>query len=87
MKGIKISLSLTKWCSDILQQIQHIKGKSCDDSPSEEEDIVKFAFADVHGILKIVLSKPYKNRYVFAFYLVLVYFQTVNKVSTKGRYP
>ena len=64
VKGIKISLSLTKWCSDILQQIQHIKGKSSDDSPSEEEGIVKFAFADVHGTLKIVLSKPYKNRYV-----------------------
>ena len=85
MKGIKISLSLTKWCSDILQQIQHIKGKSSDDSPSEEEGIVKFAFADVHGTLKIVLSKPYENRHVFTFDSLLENFH--NKISTKRKYP
>ena len=43
--------------SDILQQVQHtIKEESSDDSPNEE-GIVKFAFADVHGTLKIVLTK------------------------------
>ena len=66
-KGIKISPSLTKRRSDILQQVQHIiKEESSEDSPNGEEGIVKFAFADVHGTLKIVLSKPYKNRHVFA---------------------
>ena len=85
-KGIKISPSLTKRRSDILQQVQHIiKEESSDDSPNEE-DIVKFAFADVHGTLKIVLTKSYKNRHVFAFNSALEYFQIINKVSTKGRY-
>ena len=86
-KGIKISPSLTKRRSDILQQVQHIiKEESSDDSPNEE-GIVKFALADVHGTLKIVLTKSYKNRHVFAFDSVLEYFQIINKVSTKGRYP
>ena len=86
-KGIKISPSLTKRRSDILQQEQHvIKEESCDDSPNEE-CIVKFAFTDLHGTLKIVLAKSYKNRHVFAFDSVLEYFQIVNKVSTKRRYP
>ena len=86
-KGIKISPSLTKRRSDILQQVQHIiKEESSDDSPNEE-GIVKFAFADVHGTLKIVLTKSYKNRHVFAFESVLEYFQIINKVSTKERYP
>ena len=85
-KGIKISPSLTKRRSDILQQVQHIKEESSNDSPNEE-GIVKFAFADVHGTLKIVLTKSYKNRHVFAFDSVLEYFQILNKVSTKGRYP
>ena len=67
--------------------MQHIiKEESSDDSPNEE-GIVKFAFADVHGTLNIVLTKPYKNRHVFAFDSVLEYFQIVNKVSTKERYP
>ena len=85
-KGIKISPSLTKRRSDILQQVQHIKEESSNDSPNEE-GIVKFAFADAHGTLKIVLTKSYKNRHVFAFDSVLEYFQILNKVSTKGRYP
>ena len=85
-KGIKISPSLTKRRSDILQQVQHIKEESSNDSPNEE-GIVKFAFADAHGTLKIVLTKSYKNRHVFAFDSVLEYFQIINKVSTKGRYP
>ena len=86
-KGIKISPSLTKRRSDILQQAQHIiKEESSDDSPNEE-GIVKFAFAEVHGTLKIVLTKSYKNKHVFAFDSVLEYFQIVNKVSTKERYP
>ena len=86
-KGIKISPSLTKRRSDILQQVQHIiKEESSDDSPNEE-GIVKFALADVHGTLKIVLTKSYKNRHVFAFDSVLEYFQIVNKVSTKETYP
>ena len=73
-KGIKISPSLTKRRSDILQQVQHIiKEESSDDSPNEE-GIVKFALADVHGTLKIVLTKSYKNRHVFAFDSVLEYF-------------
>ena len=85
-KEIKISPSITKRRSDILQQVQHItKEESSDDSPNEE-GIVKFAFVDVHGTLKIVLTKSYKNRHVFAFHLVLEYFQIVKKVSTKGRY-
>ena len=50
--------------------MQHIKEESSDDSPNKE-GIVKFAFADVHAsyrTLKIfLLSKPYKNRHVFAF--------------------
>ena len=47
-KGIKISPSITKRRSDILQQVQHItKEESSDDSPNEE-GIVKFAFVDVH---------------------------------------
>ena len=67
--------------------MQHIiKEENSDDSPNEE-GIVKFALADVHGTLKIVLTKPYKNRHVFAFDSVLEYFQIINKVSTKGRYP
>ena len=85
-KGIKISPSLTKRRSDILQQVQHIKEESSNDSPNEE-GIVKSAFADAHGTLKIVLTKSYKNRHVFAFDSVLEYFQIINKVSTKGRYP
>ena len=74
--------------SDILQQVQQhiIKEESTDGSPNEE-GIVKFASADVHGTLMIVLTKSYKNRRVFAFDLVLEYFQIVNKVSTKGKYP
>ena len=87
-KGIKISPSLTKRRSDILQQAQHIiKEESSDDSPNEEEGIVKFAFADVHGTLKIVLSKSYKNRAVFAFDSFLEYCQIINKVNTNRRYP
>ena len=87
VKGIKISPSVTKWCSYLLQQVQHIiKEESSDDLPNKE-GIVKFAFADVHGTLKIVLTKYYKNRHVFALDSVLEYFQTVNKVSTKERYP
>ena len=67
--------------------MQHIiKEESSDDSPNEE-GIVKFAFADGHGTLKIVLTKSYKNRRVFAFDSLLEYFQIVNKVSTRGRYP
>ena len=87
-KGIKISPSLAKRRSDILQQVQQhiIKKESSDDSPNEE-GIVKFAFADVHGTLNIVLTQSYKNRHVFAFDSVLEYFQIVNKVSTKERYP
>ena len=86
-KVIKISPSLTKRRSDILQQVQYIiKEESSDDSPNEK-GIVKFAFVDVHGTLKIVLTKPYKNRLVFAFDSVLEYFQLVNNVSTKRRYP
>ena len=86
-KGIKISQLLTKRRSDILQQVQHIiKEESSDDSPNEE-GIVKFAFADVHGTLKIILTKSCKNRHVFTFDSVLEYFQIVNKVSTKERYP
>ena len=66
---------------------QHIiKKESSDDSPNEE-GIVKFAFADVHGTLNIALTQSYKNRHVFAFDSVLEYFQIVNKVSTKERYP
>ena len=66
--------------------MQHIiKEENSDDSPNEE-GIVKFALADVHGTLKIVLTKPYKNRHVFAFDSVLEYFQIVNKVSTKETY-
>ena len=54
--------------------MQHIiKEESSGDSP-KEEGIVKFAFS-------------YKNRHVFAFDLVLEYFQIINKVSTKERYP
>ena len=87
-KVIKISISLTKWRSDILQQAQHIiKEESSDDSPNVEEGIVKFAFADVHGTLKIVLSKSYKNRAVFAFDSFLEYCQIINKVNTNRRYP
>ena len=68
--------------------MQHtIKEESSDDLPNEEEGIVKFVLADVHGTFKIVLSKPYQNRHVFAFDSVLEYFQIINKVSTKGRYP
>ena len=64
---IKISPSLMKQHSDILQQVEHIiKEESSDDSPNEE-GIVKFAFADVHGTLKTVLTKSYKYRHVFAF--------------------
>ena len=86
-KGIKISPSLTKRRSDILQQVQHIvKEEGSDDSPHKEA-IVKFAFEDVHGTLKIALTKSYKNRHVFAFDSVLEYFQIINKVRTKGRYP
>ena len=48
---------------------------------------MKFAFAIVHGTLEIALSKPYKNRHIFAFDSVLEYFQILNKVSTKRRYP
>ena len=56
-KGIKISRSHTKRHSDILQEVQHIiKEESSDDSLNE--GVVKFAFTDVHGTLKIVLSKP-----------------------------
>ena len=67
--------------------MQHIiKEEKSDNSPNEE-GIVKFAFADVHGTLKIFLTKPYKNRHVFAFDSVLEYFQIVNKVSTKETYP
>ena len=67
--------------------MQHIiKDESSDDSPNEE-GIVKFVFADVHGTLKIVLTKSYKNRHVIAFDSVLEYFQIINKSSTKGRYP
>ena len=67
--------------------MQHIiKEESSDDSPNEE-GIVKFAFADVHGTLKIILTKSCKNRHVFTFDSVLEYFQIVNKVSTKERYP
>ena len=66
--------------------MQHIiKHESSDESPNED-GIVKFAFADVHGPLKIVLSKPFKNGHLFAFASVLEYFQIVNKVSAKGRY-
>ena len=73
---------------DILQQVQHIiKGESSDDSPNEGEGTVKFAFEDVYGTLKIVLSKRYKNRHIFAFDSILEYFQIVNKVSTRRRYP
>ena len=65
--------------------MQHIiKHESSDELPNED-GIVKFAFADVHGALKIVLSKP-KNGHLFAFDSVLEYFQIVNKVSAKGRY-
>ena len=72
---------------DILRQVQHIiREESSNDSPNGE-DIVKFAFVDVHGTLKIVLTKSYKNRHVIAFDSVLEYFQIVNKLSTKGRYP
>ena len=86
-KGIKIFPSLTKWRSDILQQVQHIiKEESSNNSPNEE-GIVKFAFVDVHGTLKIVLTKSYKNKHVFAFDSVLEYLQIINKASTKGRYP
>ena len=67
--------------------MQHVKEESSDDLPNEEEGIVKFAFADVHWTLDIVLSKPYKNRQVFAFDSVLEYFQIINKVSIKGGYP
>ena len=81
-----MSSSLPKQCSDILQQVQHIKEESSDDSPNKE-GIVKFAFADVHGTLKIVLTKSYKNRHIFAFESVLQCFQIISKVSTKGRYP
>ena len=85
-KGINILPSLTKRRSDILQQEQHvIKEESCDDSPNEK-CIVKFAFTDLHGTLKIFLAKSYKNRHIFAFDSVLEYFQIVNKVSTKRRY-
>ena len=67
--------------------MQHIiKEESSDGSPNEE-DIVKFPFADVHRTLKIALTKHCKNRDVFAFDSVLEYFQIVSKVSTKGRYP
>ena len=66
--------------------MQHIKEESSNDSWNEE-GIVKFAFVDVHGTLKIVLTKSYKNRNVIAFDSVLEYFQIVNKLSTKGRYP
>ena len=53
-KGIKISPSLTKRRSDILLQVQHIiKKERSDDSPYEE-GIMKFAFANIHGSLKIV---------------------------------
>ena len=80
--GIKIFPSLTKQHSDILQQVQHIvKEESSDESPNEE-GIVKFAFAEVHKILKSVLRKPYKNRHEFAFDSVLEYFQIVNKISS-----
>ena len=48
---------------------------------------MKFAFADILGALKIVLRKPYENRLAFAFDSVLNYFQIVNKVSTKRKYP
>ena len=85
-KRIKMSSSLPKQHSDILQQVQHIKEESSDDSPNKE-GIVKFAFADVHGTLKIVLTKSYKNRHIFAFDSVLECFQIISKVSTKGRYP
>ena len=86
-KWIKISPSLTNQRSDILQQVQHImKVENSDDSPNKER-IVKFAFADVYGTLKIVLTKSYKNGHVFAFDSVLQCFQIVNKVSTNGRYP
>ena len=53
-KGIKISPSLTKRRSDILPQVQHIiKKERSDDSPNEE-GIMKFAFVNIHGSLKIV---------------------------------
>ena len=67
--------------------MQHIvKEEGSDDSPHKEA-IVKFAFEDVHGTLKIALTKSYKNRHVFAFDPVVEYFQIINKVRTKGRYP
>ena len=67
--------------------MQHIiKEKSSDYSPNEE-GIVKFAFEDGHGTSKIALTKPYKNRDVFALESVLKYFQIVSKVITKERNP
>ena len=85
-EGINISPSLTKRLSDILQRVQHIiKEESSDGLTNEEEGILKFAFADVHGTLKIVLSKPYENRHVFTFDSLLENFY--NKISTKRRYP
>ena len=62
--------SLTKRLSDILQQVQRInKEESSDGSPNEEEWIVKFAFVDVHGTLKTVLSKSYKKQTCICFWL------------------
>ena len=48
---------------------------------------MKFAFEDGHGTSKIALTKPYKNRDVFALESVLKYFQIVSKVITKERNP
>ena len=51
-----------------------MKEESSDELLNEEEGTVKFVFANVHRTLKIVLSKPYKNKHVFAFDSVLEYF-------------
>ena len=79
-KEIKVSQSLTKRRSDILQQVQYIvKEESSDELLNEEDGTVKFVFANVHRTLKIVLSKPYKK----SMYLLLTQSQSIFKSSTK----
>ena len=83
-KNIKLVPLLTKRRLQLLNKLQIALNDSKENGIL---DAVKFVFADVHGSLKLVLKKPYKNRSVFSFNSELEFYQFVEKVTTKRAFP
>ena len=79
---IKIRPSMTKRRQDLMEEVnKHIRKSS----GSDPEFQIKFAFSDVHGNLKVLMTEGIKPRFQ-TFNTIIEYYGIINKVSFTDPY-